>query len=86
MDDADADASNELQSITYVNDTLTIEGAFSVQAGGSVIINGHLDMQAVRVCIGVNRDRRHTHPPGGAYDAAGDFAPVGDQDFFEVSH
>ena len=40
---------------------------------------GRLDMQRVRIRFGKHRDRFYTQTTGGAGDAAGDLAPVGDQ-------
>ena len=44
---------------------------------------GHLDMQRVTVGVGIDSDGLNTHLLGGLDDAAGDLAPVGDQDFLE---
>ena len=43
----------------------------------------HPDMQRMAVGIGIDRDRPDTHFPGGLDDAAGDLAPIGDQDLLE---
>ena len=44
---------------------------------------GHRDKRRARIGIGVNRDRRNTHPPRGLDDPASNFAAIGDEDFFE---
>ena len=44
---------------------------------------GHLDMQRLGVGVGIDRDRADAEPAGGADDAAGDLAAVGDQDLGE---
>ncbi len=44
---------------------------------------GKRHMQRVAVGIGMDGDRRDTHAAGGADDAAGDFATVGDEDLAE---
>ena len=44
---------------------------------------GHLDMQRVAICVGVDRDRPDAHAPCGLDNAAGDLAPVCDQDLVE---
>ena len=41
---------------------------------------GEPHMQRLRVCVGIDRDRAQAEPLGGADDAAGDFAAIGDQD------
>ena len=40
-------------------------------------------MKRASVRIGINRDRRDAHPPGGPNDPAGDFPAVGDEDLLE---
>ena len=40
-------------------------------------------MQCVRVGLGIDRDGAQAQPLGGAGDATGDFAAIGDQDGFE---
>jgi len=44
---------------------------------------GLQDVQRVGVGLGVDRDRGDAHAPGGAHDAAGDLAAVGDQELLE---
>ena len=44
---------------------------------------GHLDMDGVAIRLGIDRDRLDPHPFRGLDHAAGDFATVGDEDFFE---
>ena len=44
---------------------------------------GEPHMQRVRVGFRIDRDGAQTQPLGGAGDAAGDFAAIGDQDGFE---
>ena len=44
---------------------------------------GHLDMERLGIRIGINRDRGDPHFPGSFDDAAGDLAPVGNQDLVE---
>ena len=44
---------------------------------------GHLDMQRLGVRVGIDRDRADAEQAGGADDAAGDLAAVGDQDLGE---
>ena len=44
---------------------------------------GAKSMQRAPVGIRINRNARNPHPPRSGEDAAGDFAPVGDEDFFE---
>ena len=44
---------------------------------------GHFHMQRVAVSLGIHRDRRDTHPPGGLDDPAGDLAAVGNEDLLE---
>ena len=46
----------------------------------------HLDMQGVPVGIRINRHRGDAHPAGGLDDAAGNFAPIGDQNFLKQIH
>ena len=41
----------------------------------------HLHMQRAGIGIGIDGDRRNTHAPRGANDAAGDLTPVGNQYF-----
>ena len=41
---------------------------------------GHRDMHGVAVGLGINGDRAQAHGAGGADDAAGDLAAVGDQE------
>ena len=43
----------------------------------------HLDMQRVRVGVGIDGDGRDAHLAGGLDDAAGDLAAIGDQDLLE---
>jgi hypothetical protein len=43
----------------------------------------HLDMQRVLVGVGIDRDGRDTHAAGRLDHAAGDLAPIGDEDFLE---
>ena len=43
----------------------------------------HGDMARVGVGVRVDSDNANAHAVGGLYDPAGDFAPVGDQDFAE---
>jgi hypothetical protein len=43
----------------------------------------HLDMQRVAVGVGIDGDGRDAHLARGLDDAAGDLAPVGDQDLLE---
>jgi hypothetical protein len=43
----------------------------------------HLHMRRPRVRVGIDGDRLDAHPLGGADDAAGDLATIGDQDFVE---
>ena len=45
---------------------------------------GH--MQRVGIGIGINRDGGNAHATGGADDAAGDFAAIGDQQFAKHGH
>jgi hypothetical protein len=40
-------------------------------------------MERLRIGVGVDGDGGDAHPAGGADDAGGDFAPVGDQDLLE---
>ena len=40
---------------------------------------GHLHMQSVAVGVGIDRDRGDAEPPCGPDDAAGDFAPIGNE-------
>jgi len=40
-------------------------------------------MACVLVGVGIHRHRGNAHLAGGLDDAAGDFATVGNQDFFE---
>ena len=44
---------------------------------------GHLDMERVAVGLGIDRDGRDPHAPGGLDDAAGDLAAIGNQDSLE---
>ena len=44
---------------------------------------GHLHMARIAVGVGIDRDRRHAQAAAGVDDAAGDLAPVGDQDLVE---
>ena len=44
---------------------------------------GQPHMQRVAVGVGIDRDRAQAHAPGGADDAAGDLAAIGDEDGFE---
>ena len=44
---------------------------------------GHFDVQRVFIGVGIDRHRRNTHAFGSFDDAAGDFAAIGDEDFFE---
>jgi len=44
---------------------------------------GHRHMQRVAVGVGIDRNRLDPHLAGRFDDAAGNFAPVGDQDFLE---
>ena len=43
----------------------------------------HLNMQRLGICVRIDRNRFDSHFTGGFDDAAGDFAPVGDQKLFE---
>ncbi len=43
----------------------------------------HPHMQGIAVGIGIDGDGLDAHLPGGLDDAAGDLAPVRDQDFLE---
>ena len=43
----------------------------------------HLHEERIRVCIRINRNRGDTHAARRLDNAAGNFAPIGDQDFFE---
>ena len=43
----------------------------------------HLHMQRLRISVGIDGNRRDPHFARGLDDTAGDFAPVGDQDFLE---
>ena len=47
---------------------------------------GHLHMQRVAVGLGMDRDGRDTHLPAGAYDPAGDLAPVRDENLACIAH
>ena len=44
---------------------------------------GHLDMRRRAVDVAIYGDRGDPHPPGGADDADGDLAAIGDQDLVE---
>jgi hypothetical protein len=41
---------------------------------------GLADMQSLRVCLGIDGDGAQAHALGGAEDATGDLAAIGDQD------
>ena len=43
----------------------------------------HFHMQRAAVGVGINRDRRNPHPPGGLDHAAGNFTAIGDQNLLE---
>ena len=43
----------------------------------------HCNVQRIPICGRIHRDGRHPHFLAGADDPAGDFAPVGDQNFVE---
>ena len=45
----------------------------------------HLDVERVAVGFGIDRDRRNPHPARGLYDAARDFAAIGNEDSLEHS-
>ena len=44
---------------------------------------GKTNMKAVRICRGVNSDSSYAHFPAGAYNAQGDFAPIGNENLME---
>ena len=44
---------------------------------------GLADVQGLRIGLGIDRDRADAHAAGGAEDATGDLATIGDQDGFE---
>ena len=43
----------------------------------------HIDVQRVAVGVGIDRDGGDAEPPRGPHDAAGDFAPIGDEQLGE---
>ena len=47
---------------------------------------GHLHVARVAVGVGVDGNGGDAHPPRGEHHAAGDLAPVGDEDFPEHAH
>ena len=49
--------------------------------GDSIV--GHLDMERVAIGLGIDRDRRYSHPARGLDDPAGDLAAIGNQDSLE---
>ena len=44
---------------------------------------GHIHVQRVAVGLGIDRHRRDAQPLGRRHDAAGDLAPIGDENLFE---
>ena len=44
---------------------------------------GHFDVERVAVGLGIDGNGFDPHPPGGLDHAAGDLAPIGDQNSFE---
>ncbi len=67
-----------------VDDQLGIEIAFRRRRRAqpdALVRQEH--MRRAGVGVGIDRDRRDPHPPRGADDAAGDLAPVRDQDLAE---
>ena len=61
-----------------VDDEIRLGGRRRADMNGLV---GHVDMERITVGIGIDGDRLDPEPVRGFHDAAGDFAPIGDQKF-----
>jgi hypothetical protein len=69
---------------TESEDPGTVEIALARSGGTDADgLVGEANVQRVAVGLGIDGDRAQAEPAGGADDAAGDFAAIGDQDALE---